>query len=72
MSSMHLSSHRLRERINQNSCIIKLIINEYPNNLSFDLLGFDPTVCLSLTQETALQMYSLSTLQQDHTPQLQD
>ena len=33
---------------------IKLIINEYPNNLSFDLLGFDPTVCLSLTQETAL------------------
>ena len=33
---------------------IKLIINEYPNNLSFDLLGFDPTVCLSLTQEIAL------------------
>ncbi|CAH3032151.1 unnamed protein product, partial [Pocillopora meandrina] len=31
-----------------------LIINEYPNNLSFDLLGFDPTVCLPLTQETAL------------------
>ena len=54
MSSMHLSSHRLWERINQNACIIKLIINEYPNNLSFDLLGFDPTVCLSLTQETAL------------------
>ena len=54
MSSMHLSSHRLWERINQNACIIKLIINEYPNNLSFDLLGFDPTVCLSLTQDTAL------------------
>ena len=54
MSSMHLSSCRLWERINQNACIIKLIINEYPNNLSFDLLGFDPTVCLSLTQETAL------------------
>ena len=23
--------------------MIKLIISEYPNNLSFDLLGFDPT-----------------------------
>ena len=34
--------------------MIKLIISKYPNNLSFDLLGFDPTVCLSLTQETAL------------------
>lgn len=54
MSSMHLSSHRLWERINQNACMIKLIISKYPNNLSFDLLGFDPTVCLSLTQETAL------------------
>ena len=54
ISSMHLSSHRLWERINQNACMIKLIISEYPNNLSFDLLGFDPIVCLSLIQETAL------------------